>query len=541
MLKKLFFICIFISILYLGHTPSYAIDFSIDQNMTIDCSIEETCKVLNNISITNNTNEMFVSEYTLNTGFKNIDKVNAKDSKKNAFLTKIEQVNDQNSIIIKFEKPILGKDSVTNLTVSYETKEIVKKTGKIWEISIPKINETEENNNININVSVPKIFGPLMYATPKPTNQKETNEEISYSFNNNTPINGINMAFGDYQLFNFEIYYYLKNPDKILSKDFEVPFPPNITDIQKVFITNINEKPINLIVDENGNYIATYTLKAEETKRIEIYGLIQVFNKELNIEKGGKFEDIPKKMVEEYTKSQKYWEIENKQITDIANSLTNRNENVSENAKKVYDFVTTTLKYSVERTKRNYLERYGAYKALQNPNDAVCMEFTDLTIALLRAMKIPAREINGYAHSEDLSKRPLSVFYDNNKDLLHSWVEFYDPNFGWVEIDPTWGQTSGLDFFSKVGVNHIVFVRKENPNYPLPPGVYKDELGNKKSVVITFGNEDLLKENPKPIESFLNKKGNFDLSALIIVTLLAMPALYMIYLVLRGLLEDPRR
>lgn len=541
MLKKMFFALILIITLCLGHKTSYGADFSIDQNINFTCSANEMCAVLNNISITNNTNEMLVSEYTLNTGLKDINKVNTLDQKKRALLTKVEQINGQSVIKINFENPVLGKGNIINLTVIYETSETIKKTGKIWEISIPKINKTEETQNLKITVSVPNDFGPLMYVTPQPASKKETETAIIYSFNPDTATDGVNIAFGEYQLFNFEIYYYLKNDNKFWSQTFEVPFPPNVEDIQEVFITNLNFKPNSLKKDPEGNYIALYELNPEQTKRIEIYGLIKVFNKEINPSLGGGFEDIPKQLIEKYTKPQKYWESKDETILEIAKNLKDINKTVSENAKLAYLYTIENLIYSAEKSKRNYLERLGAKKSLQNPQDSVCMEFTDVTIALLRAMGIPAREINGYAHSEDLSKRPLSVFYDNNKDLLHSWVEFFDPKFGWVEIDPTWGQTSGLDFFSKVGVNHIIFVRKEDPNYPLPPGVYKDAGSNKKSVVITFGNDTLLTENIESIDDLVDKKHKLNLPITGLIILLSAPALYMIYLVLKGILGDPRK
>jgi len=540
MRKKLFLLSI-LAFLYFGRSISYASDFSIDQTIIYNCGFSETCLVSNSISITNNTSEVFASEYTLNTGLKDVSKVTALNQKSNALSTQVDVLNNQSVIKIFFDRPILGKGNVTNLTINYETKETIKYTGEIWEISIPKITKTQEVNNIKITVSVPNNFGPLMYTVPRPNKEETENNRFVYSFNGADIPEGINIAFGEYQLFNFEIYYYLKNDNKLLSQTFEVPFPPNIKDIQKVFVSKLNLKPKNLKVDENGNYIAQYKLEPGEAERVEIYGLIQIFNKEINPAKGGDFKDIPQKIVEKYTKPKKYWESRKENIIKIANELLKKDGTVSENAKRAYSYAVNNLKYSVERTKRSYLERFGAVKALQNPQDAVCMEFTDLTIALLRAMGIPAREINGYAHSEDISKRPLSVFYDNNKDLLHSWVEFFDPEFGWVEIDPTWGQTSGLDFFSKMDVNHIVFVRKDDPNYPLPPGVYKDETSNKKSVTITFGNKNLLKENLAPLDSFVSKEKKFSPTYAFLITFLTAPALYMIYLVLRGVLGEFKR
>jgi hypothetical protein len=104
------------------------------------------------------------------------------------------------------------------------------------------------------------------------------------------------------------------------------------------------------------------------------------------------------------------------------------------------------------------------------------MGYTDLFIAMSRAAGIPARELNGYAYTADNVLRPISIEF-RGTDVLHSWPEFYDPYFGWVAIDPTWGSTTnGLDYFSKLDTNHFVFAIKGlSSESPLPAGAYKLE------------------------------------------------------------------
>ena len=111
------------------------------------------------------------------------------------------------------------------------------------------------------------------------------------------------------------------------------------------------------------------------------------------------------------------------------------------------------------------------------------MEFTDSFIAIARAMGIPAREINGYAYAGEGENKPISIGFKSG-DVLHAWPEFYDPAFGWVAIDPTWGATSGLDYFTRLDTNHFVFVIKgQDSVYPLPAGAYKID-GSEKQVEV---------------------------------------------------------
>src|SRR5258707_13577173 len=100
------------------------------------------------------------------------------------------------------------------------------------------------------------------------------------------------------------------------------------------------------------------------------------------------------------------------------------------------------------------------------------MEFTDLFIAMARAAGIRAREINGYAYTENKDSEPLSLV----ADVLHSWPEYWDKyNKEWILVDPTWGNTThGIDFFHKLDLRHFTFViHGVNSEFPLSPGSYK--------------------------------------------------------------------
>jgi hypothetical protein len=128
----------------------------------------------------------------------------------------------------------------------------------------------------------------------------------------------------------------------------------------------------------------------------------------------------------------------------------------------------------------------GAVSALQNPNNAICMEFTDTFIAIARAAGIPAREVNGFAYTENPDLQPLGLV----ADVLHSWPEYYDKDKGaWIPIDPTWGSTTGGEnFFDKLDLRHFTFViHGKDSLKPYPPGSYKLGSNPQKDVYVSFG------------------------------------------------------
>jgi len=126
------------------------------------------------------------------------------------------------------------------------------------------------------------------------------------------------------------------------------------------------------------------------------------------------------------------------------------------------------------------------------------MEFTDMFIAIARAAGIPTREVQGYAYTQNERLRPLSLTLESG-DILHAWPEYWDNERGWIQVDPTWGSTSGgLDFFNKLDFNHITFVQRGlSPISPYPAGSFKSNGNqNKKDIDINFAVE--LPRLPQP-------------------------------------------
>ena len=171
----------------------------------------------------------------------------------------------------------------------------------------------------------------------------------------------------------------------------------------------------------------------------------------------------------------------------------------------IYDYVVKTLTYDYTRSTSTNETRIGAKEILSRPENAVCLEFTDLFIALARAAQIPAREVDGYAFTDNEAERPLSLI----PDILHAWPEYYDDHKkAWVMVDPTWGNTTnGMDYFSTFDLSHIAFVIKgTDSTYPVPAGGYKiSEKNTERDVTVEFTKEVLIPNDNFSIVSEMEK------------------------------------
>lgn len=137
---------------------------------------------------------------------------------------------------------------------------------------------------------------------------------------------------------------------------------------------------------------------------------------------------------------------------------------------EIYRYAVDTLTYNYGRLNTS-ITRLGAQQALQYPDQAVCTEYSDVFISLAREKGLYTREIQGYGFSNDQELRPLSV----NADILHSWPEYFDDAKQlWIQTDPTWEDTSGIDYFNSFDLNHVVFaIHGKNPTFPIPQAVTK--------------------------------------------------------------------
>ena len=64
-----------------------------------------------------------------------------------------------------------------------------------------------------------------------------------------------------------------------------------------------------------------------------------------------------------------------------------------------------------------------------------CVHYATTAAVLLRLIGVPTRYVSGYLVSCDLDRTKFEI---SMKDA-HSWIEFFDPDYGWVMDDPTPG------------------------------------------------------------------------------------------------------
>jgi len=471
MLKKLFNVLLLLLISFIifskpclaqsEFTTDYTVDYTIHSNGVTHTKFD--------ITLTNRLSNIYASEFSLSIGSTQLQTIQA-FNQAGDLEPKITQGNKTTNIVIPFKDKVLGKNKSQIFTLEFDSLDFSHQLGSVWEISIPKLSKTDSLENYQLTLSVPNSFGKPATISPQPLSQTPSDDYTTYRFQQEDLFqSGISATFGQTQYFDFSLNYHLNNPN-IYQIETEIALPPD-TSFQKVILQTLDPQPNNITTDLDGNWLATYTLSAKQTLNILATGSAQI-----NLQPQADFPRYELTDNSNYLSKQKYWETDNPRIQELAHQL--------QTPQAIYQYIVDNLIYDYGRL-TDTTTRFGAANALDNPDSAICMEFTDLFVALARVAGIPARAVNGFAYTTNSQLRPLSL----KKDVLHAWPEYYDSNQHlWIPIDPTWGNTTGgVDFFHQTDLNHFSFsILGQNSNYPIPAGAYKLESTQGKDVEITF-------------------------------------------------------
>lgn len=461
---------------------SYEVTYTVSENGSTHASYD--------ISLTNKDSQYYVASYKVNVGFSRIENVTAKDGS-GSIAPEVNKSATGYTVGVVFNDEVVGINNTLFFNISFDTPDVVQKQGSIWEVNIPGVFDQNAFTSFNVHVRVPQKLGTPTFVKPESAGLKLdfSKEQLGKS--------GISLGFGDKQSYAFSLDYHLKN-ENLFPIRTEIALPPQ-TNYQDVSIEDISPPPLDVTVDSDGNWLAQYSLLPSKKIDVTVSGKVKLYLYP-------KKEPLSEIQLSKYLKQRKYWETTD-EMKKLAKEL--------KTPRAIYNYVVNKLTYDFSRVTSSK-GRVGAKGVFDDPSSAVCLEFTDLFVALSRAAGIPARELNGFAYTQNTRQRPLALV----QDILHAWPEYYDYNRQtWIMVDPTWGNTTGgVNYFDTLDFDHFTFVIKgEQSDYPIPAGGYKlpgDE--EKKDVSVAFTKDfsfeaaevDLLVDLPKTVIAGFPVKGS---------------------------------
>jgi transglutaminase-like putative cysteine protease len=450
-------------------------DFKIDTALTYEVESSGSTKVLEDYTVTGSGSNKYLDSITLSTPVDDASEIKAAyaDGAPIPFTVSTKTSNEQGypytykEILLKFPRKNTSS-TPWKFNLSYNTAKLVDIKGSARTLYVPAVSSSQDQaGSYSVYVTVPRGFDPPRSSGAIPTSEGIVNGRAVYSFTQaDLAKQAIALTFGDQTVYNVNFNFPLKN-DSPLPRTMTVTLPPD-TSSQKIYINSLEPRPKATRLDADGNVLADYQVPAKSNITVKTDISAEVKYLEYDLAASGTKSDIPSTLVRNYTGSTRYWQSVDSDIIIKAKQVAAGAEKVSDQVKAIHNSVIETLTYNDAKIKYNI--RQGASKALDNPTNAVCLEYSDLMIAMLRAQGIPARMPVGYAYTGDLkASREVA-------DSLHSWVEAYIPNVGWINVDPTWGEK--YDNFGKSDLDHFAFaIWGQDDSLPTPVMVGEADQG----------------------------------------------------------------
>lgn len=444
MFKRVILICILALIQFASVNATE--DFTTTHNVTYRLGNLGETDVTHNISIDVKNSLNGVKTITFTEPVESIENIEKLDKNNYTISTLANQVQ------LNFTKAIVGPKTV-DISYGYKTDQIFKKSGTIYTLDLASI---EQNNSLS-NFSL-KIYLPLNLSIYSDQFEVITDNTGKYiNLTQDDLKKGENIIFGNKMLYGLNINYVV-NKDKNY-----IVIPPNIENRQKVYIKQIDKRPNKAYIDEDGNNIFVYNIKDPQQIRAQFY--IEVYGNPSTV----KIDDK-----EKYLKPVENWDY----TKGIPANYLKFTQSIStkEDVKNAVEFNNEYLEYDLNKSNYDYIARIGAENLNEsNKSNAVCLEYSDLLIAQLRGLQIPARELSGLSYSKDIK--------DFSFPFLHSWVDYYNGK-EWVMVDPTYNDTANQDFVNSFDLFHIVFLmRATDSESPLLPGSFKTDKFSEKLMV----------------------------------------------------------
>jgi len=426
--------------------------FRYDTKLTYTVIDDSTTQVEEVYTVTNQTSRQYLTELKLTTPSDNISELHVNYADGTIIPTKIAAKTDTGGfsvatqeITMRFPRVSAGNGQTWQFVVRYKTAGLVETKGSAHTVYVPAVEANDQRSTYDITVDAPQDFGtPHFKDSDKHLVSKNGTRQV-YAFEYaDVAEHSLALGFGDSTIYNFKFNAPLVNNSPV-PRTFTVALPPDLV-TQTSVIKSINPAPKTTRLDADGNVLAEYTLGAYQKLTVVAKVEGQARYRDYNLTASGTKKDIPSALLPTYTRSTRYWPTDGA-VAQAAKSVVKPDAKVADNVHAVYRYVIDKLSYNNEKIKFNV--RQGAAKALANPNNAVCLEYADLMIAMLRSQGIPARMVVGYAYAGSLKASPEVA------DSLHSWVEAYVPGIGWMTVDPTWGEK--FDDFGRSDLDHYAF------------------------------------------------------------------------------------
>ena len=248
------------------------------------------------------------------------------------------------------------------------------------------------------------------------------------------------IKIGDDQIFSrkdeknqsLEYTYEFRNygPGEIKGLDIYLAIPEDLNNQKLLTPVEFAPEPNDILTDKWGQKVAHFkfqNLASTKFVRCVMKASAKLYKTDYFIfpEKVGKLQDIPKEIKNKYLVDDDKYSIRHPFIQKSAKEAVGDEKNPYWIARKIYNYVLSKMQYELSGG-------WNIAPTVLMRGTGSCSEYSFVYIALCRACGLPARYVGSVAiRGDDASL----------DDVFHRWCEVYLPNYGWIPVDPSGGDS----------------------------------------------------------------------------------------------------
>ena len=339
--------------------------------------------VTHHITLKNQASELYATSFQIKVVGDQPRDVIGRDSLGAITITTTPQDPNSAVIDIVFAEALVGKNQSRTFSITY-TGTPAERSGTIWHMTIPKLSSPDIYDQYEAVLKVAKSLGNPAYISPSPDSVLESTDQLyrDYTFaKKRLTQTGISAAFGNFNSLDFTLTYALTNPGSKPTTQSLV-IPPD-TPYQKVFYQSLNPKADSIVVDQNGNWLANYSLDPNSDLTVTAMGQVHLL---ASPQTKTALDPATRQY---YLQPTRLWPSDDAKFIDLSK--------IYRTPKAIYDYVTSL----------------GTQNA----------ESTATFISIARAAGIPSRLAHGY---NDSTRKP------------YTWPQYWDaPLSTWVAAGST--------------------------------------------------------------------------------------------------------
>lgn len=238
----------------------------------------------------------------------------------------------------------------------------------------------------------------------------------------------------DPRAYRWEAIHEFRNygPDPVAQLDSYFAIPIDLPNQQLLDGVQFEPQPNSIVTDRWGQKLAHFQLKDIPSGTIikpKMTVNARLYHTEYIIfpERVGKLEDIPKEIAVKYLSDGMKYDINHPVIQEAVKQAVGKERHPYWMVRKIFDYICDKIEYNLKP-----LGGWNPAPTVLKRGTGSCSEYTFIFIAMCRAAGLPAR----YAGSIVVRGQDKGI-----DDVWHRWAEVYLPNYGWIPVDVSAGDS----------------------------------------------------------------------------------------------------